>query len=448
MDLRLALAEIDFTSLQVVRARGESSIRLSRDWDEDLDWSTYAASFGLDQVPCSEPRIATGDRARKLLVEAGAESGLDRIESLMRAGGHEMISIRVHAGLGMSCINNVHSSRLGLNNGYHAIRAGGIRRHGLGEAEEEVLLDGLNLGRGMSYKNAAAQIPFGGTKMTVHCEPFALEDLSRLGFLAHCIDAGMLLTGPDMGFPPELADALRARYTHNIVGGPGGRMGPTGTPTAEGVFIAMRECARVRWGTPDLQGRRVLVQGLGAVGFPLARMVREAGAELSVADPDPDRVAAAREAFGELVVVSPSAIDSAECDVLAPCAIGGLFDEASISRLRCGILCGAANNQLIAVSRALEEALAERVVARGIVYPPEWCHNIAGVVAAFEEYAHPADASVDRIRPHLQRVCGEGIRDMLERARELGTTPTALAYSEVEGRIKGGRPRDAGARGD
>ena len=155
---------------------------------------------------------------------------------------------------------------LGLNNGYHAIRAGGVRRHEPDEPESEVHIDGLNLGRAMSFKNAAAQIPFGGNKMTVRCLPFALDDEPRLGFLAYCIDSGNFMTGPDMGFSPKLSDAMRARFTHNIMGGPGGSMGPTGTPTAEGCFMAIEQASRPGW-NGGLRGRSVAIQGLGAVGM-------------------------------------------------------------------------------------------------------------------------------------------------------------------------------------
>lgn len=270
MELHEAIGESGLTTMRLVQGAAGFDLRLSRDWDPDLRWDEYARSFFVDQVPCRGPRVLCDASARAHLEERGAGAALGRFEELMSAGRHEMVVMHVHAGLGVRTVNHVHSSAAGANNGHHAIRAGGLRRHEASEPERDVLIDGLNLGRGMSFKNAAAQIPFGGCKMTVQCEPFALDDLPRLGFLAHCIDAGHFFTGPDMGFSPELADALRARFTRNIVGGPGGAMGPTGTPTARGTFLAVRECARFRWATVDLAGKRVLVQGLGAVGLPLA----------------------------------------------------------------------------------------------------------------------------------------------------------------------------------
>jgi len=415
---------------------GSTRLLLGREYDDATDFSRYAMRFAVDQVPCTEPQLLCDGEARDLLRRADAGEALDRIETLVRAGRHEMVVLRIHARLGIRTANHVHSSVLGHDNGYHAIRAGGIRRHEPAEPELDVLVDGLNLGRGMSFKNAAAGIPFGGCKMTVQCAPVSLGDshdeLERLGFLAFCIDAGNFMTGPDMGFPTALADALQRRFTKNIMGGPAGPMGPTGTPTARGCFTAMREIAEVLWGSRDLRGRRVAVQGLGAVGLPLARSLREAGTHLIVADPDPDRVRMAREELGEIEVVAPERILEAACDILAPCALGGVLHEESIARLRCAALCGSANNQLRAVSQEEELSLAKRVSARGIVYPPEWTHNIAGVVAGFEEYVRRAEASMERVDRHMERTISTTIREQLREARATGRTETAVAYAKVE----------------
>lgn len=97
----------------------------------------------------------------------------------------------------------------------------------------------------MSYKNVAAQIPFGGCKLAVHSDVVPLNDLSKLGFLAYFIDQSKCFTGPDMGFLPEHADKLR-KFTHNIVGGIRGTMGPTGTHAAFGTFLALQQACLAR----------------------------------------------------------------------------------------------------------------------------------------------------------------------------------------------------------
>lgn len=436
VDLHRCISATGFTSLRVLRrATGGHSARLLRLWDDDLDWSDYPRGFAADEVLCPAPRMAGDAEARGVIAGAGGLHALRALERLMTAGDHEMIMMHVSTPLAMRTCNHVHASTMGANNGYHAIRAGGVRRHDADAPEAEVFVDGLNLARSMSYKNAAAEIPFGGCKMTVQVDPFGLDDAERLGFLAWSIDTGLFFTGPDMGFTPELADALRARFTRNIVGGPGGAMGPTGVPTARGTFIAMRECARAMWGHEDLSGRRGAVQGVGAVGLPLARHMKDAGMHLVIADSDPARLEAARDALGNVDVAEPGDILATECDVLAPCAVGGVLDGEAIDRLQASIVCGAANNQLRAVSRDEELALAERIADRGVMYPPEWMHNIAGVVAGFEEYARGDDADHAHLEPHLERVCGDRIRELLVLSAESGRTPTELAYDQIEARI-------------
>ncbi len=434
MELHAALSSAGLTTLRLHHARrsGASRLALSREWDPELDFARYARGFEVDQLACREPIVLGDEQARTLLTRCGASASLGLLEELVDAGRHEMVVMQVNARLGMRAVNHVHSSVLGRNNGHHAIRAGGVRRHEPDEPEASALVDGLNLGRGMSFKNAAAEIPFGGCKMTVQCAPFALGDAERLGFLAFVIDSGHFMTGPDMGFSPELADVLRAGYTRQIVGGLRGPLGPTGAPTARGTFFALCASAQFAWGSEALAGRSVAIQGLGAVGLPLARLCAQEGARLIVADPDPERLARARKQLGELTVVEPGRVLEVEADVVCPCAVGAVLDPASIARLRCRILCGSANNQLAGTSQAREIELAVAVAQRGIVYAPEWVHNIAGVVAGYEEYANGEHARLANIERHVERVCRDGVAHLLEESRASGRTPTDHAYARVE----------------
>jgi leucine dehydrogenase len=112
-----------------------------------------------------------------------------------------------------------------------------------------------------------------------------------------------------------------------------------------------------------------------------------------------------------------------------------VLDADSIDRLRCQMVYGSANNQLAAVSQAEEIALAERLAGRGVLYQPDWTHNTAGVMAGYEEYLRQAQGSLARIEPQLVRVCREGTRDLLAEHRRTGSTPTVLAYAQVESLI-------------
>ncbi len=422
---------------------GECCALARREWEPELDFARYRRDFDRTDRLAPDGAALGAEETADLYRRHDRLERLQALFALMRKGRHQMVEAWVHAGRNIRFLSNVHSSALGLDNGRHAIRGGGIRRHGLEDPEEEVLIDGLNLARGMSFKNAAARIPYGGCKACVHSDPIALDDLEALGFLAWCIDRARVFTGPDMGLSPEHADVLRRHFTRNIVGGPGGALGPTGVPTARGVFLALIEAARDHLGRDGLAGLSVAVQGLGAVGHPLASDLLAAGVErLVVADPDPKR----RDAFLQplapadltrIEVVSPEEILFVPADIVSPNALGGILGPEEIGRLGCRIVMGAANNQLRAVSQEEERELAERLAARGILYQVDWMHNGAGVMAGAEEYERQEEALAANVTARLERVCRDGVRENLAQAREQGLTPTALAYRRIEAQIYG-----------
>ena len=432
MTLREVLGAHDLTEL-VLRRTGEGHrVSAARTHDVGLDFSEFNRRFETDTLPNERPLVLDDTSTRAL---AGIGPSLALLERLLDDGRHQMAVVKLDADQQIATTLFVHTSTLGRNNGLHTIRAGGFRRHDLEEDEAEVLEDGANLARAMSYKNAAADLPLGGCKMIVHAAPIALDDSRRLGFLAYAIESGRFLTGPDMGFLPEHADAMRKRYTRHVTGGARGVLGPTGVPTALGTFLAIQEAAAVHWGSEELEGKVVAIQGLGAVGFPLARHLREAGARLVVADPSDAALARAYDDLGPLEVVPADVILETECDIFAPCAFGGVLSSTTIPKLACKMIYGSANNQLAARSMEGELELAATIAERGILFQVDWTHNTAGVMSGFEEYVHGDDAHAAHLRPRLERVCRDGTRRILERARAEGKTPTRVAYDEVEARI-------------
>jgi valine dehydrogenase (NAD+) len=180
--------------------------------------------------------------------------------------------------------------------------------------------------------------------------------------------------------------------------------GGSGDPspvTAYGVQCAMRAAAKERWGDPSLRDRRIVVQGAGHVGSRLARLLVDAGASVAVADVDAARVDLLVRELG----VEPIAADAAvldRCDILAPCALGGVVNAETVNELECEIVCGGANNQL--ASEEMDEALA----ARGILYAPDFVVNAGGILNIAEEftgYSHDrAIASTARIEGTVARV--------------------------------------------
>jgi glutamate dehydrogenase/leucine dehydrogenase len=412
--------------------------RASYEWDGSVPWKGYQKTFTFEDCLTASPRYFGHEAVLGMFRANDSEGVREEIEGLLKAGRHQGIDFLREPNLDITFMNNMHSNVLGIKNGMHAIRAGGIRRHPLTDPEMEVIVDGLNLARAMSFKNGAAKIPFGGCKCTVHSDVISMEDMERLGFLAYCLDRSRFFTGPDMGFPPELADVFHEHFTANITGGKKGPLGPTGTPTAYGVYLAIKAAAEFRYGDVHLREKRVLIQGLGAVGFPLAELlIKKERCSLIVSDVDATAVERLKETFPEatITVVAPETVLDTLADIFAPCAMGGIISEREIPRLQFDIILGSANNVLAAHSQEEEIALAERLAERGILYEVEWVHNIAGVMAGYEEYMRGKEADRARLFTHIERVCGFGVKQNLQEAKHLGITPTEYAYRQIEKKI-------------
>ncbi|MDP6342661.1 MAG: Glu/Leu/Phe/Val dehydrogenase family protein, partial [Alphaproteobacteria bacterium] len=179
----------------------------------------------------------------------------------------------------------------------------------------------------------------------------------------------------------------------------------------------------------DLAGLTVAVQGLGNVGLPLCRYLRERGAELTVADVDADRVATAEREV-QATAVAPEAIYRQPVDVFAPCALGGILNDGTIPHLAARIVCGGANNQLLSPSH--DAALA----ARGIVYVPDYLANAGGVIDFHQE---SIDDSAGAVLAAVARI-GDITRDVLAQASAAGETPLAIANRLVRRRLAAARP--------
>ncbi len=259
----------------------------------------------------------------------------------------------------------VHSTRLG--------RPLGGTRMKLYDEPEQGLRDAQRLAEGMTYKWAGIDFPLGGGKAVIALSR-PLEDserdalLERHGELLEKL-GGTFSTGADLGVGPELVDVIR-RKTRYALGYSAGDPGPY---TSLGVLSGCRAVAAVLFGSRDLTGRTVLIQGVGDVGVPLSRRLKKAGARLKLADLELARAEAQAAAVGGEVVAADRAY-SEPCDFFASCAVGGVLNAETISRLECRAVCGAANNQLEA------EEDAERLHERGILYAPDFIANAGGAI--------------------------------------------------------------------
>lgn len=426
MSLSSVLERSELTTLSVLRDGDDFVCSLAREWDREQDFAAYGRRLSSDLLPCRGPVLFGDAAARAACREQGADGALAELCDGMRRGRHELFVMRRHAGLGVEVCHFVHSTALGRQNGFHALRVGGMRRHPADSPEREALADGLNLSRAMSFKCAAAGIPFGGSKSMLRALDLRASDAARVGFVAFCVDRGQLMTGPDVGLEPELLDALAERTPHALCG-PSSPLGSTGGPTAEGVLAALGAAAEHRFGSRSMKGRRVAIQGLGAVGLELGAELAAQGALVIAADPDAERLEIARSRIPKLELTSADQILRTECDVLAPCALGGVLDARSIGQLRCAMIYGAANNQLAASSTEEELELAELLAARGVLFQPDWSYTMGGILLGWEVYQKRNLASFAKVRTDIQRAAGDGTRDLLREAARTGETPSAVA---------------------
>jgi leucine dehydrogenase len=338
----------------------------------------------------------------------------------MISHGHEQVVFVTDAPSGLRAIIAIHSTELGP-------ALGGVRFWHY-EQEAGAVLDALRLAEAMTLKAAISGLDQGGGKAVVLLDaPDAPHSEPRLRALGRAIDelGGRYLAAEDVGATPGDMDVL-AQETPWVTGvdAAAGGSGDPSPITAVGVVAAMRAVARALDGEASVKGYRVAVQGTGHVGSHLVADLTEAGASVVVADLNAERarqVASAHDAE----VVERDAILEVECDVLAPCALGGVLDQHSVPRLRCRAVCGAANNQLA------DDDVDGLLHARGILYAPDFAANAGGIINIAEEFT---GYSLDRAL--ARTACIEDtITAIFERARVENRGPARVATDMARERI-------------
>lgn len=323
------------------------------------------------------------------------------MEGLLSDWGGERLLVHHDHPSGAWILIGIHSSRLGP-------ATGGTRMQCYPDLQA-ALADVLRLSAGMTYKYAVPGFPRGGGKAVIRV-PADLEPGARGALLRRYGEligelGGMFWTGPDVGTSSADMDVIAeagAPYVFCRTPEAGGA-GTSGPLTALGVYAGIRVACQEVLGRAQLDGVRVLVQGTGSVGGKLIEHLREAGAELCFSEVDERAIEHYRDQLGLRFVPSGEVCDT-DCDVYAPCALGGVLDAETIPRLRCRIVAGGANNQLA------EEADAERIRARGIFYAPDYVVNVGGAlgITGIESMgwseAQAAERVIESVREALLRI--------------------------------------------
>lgn len=343
---------------------------------------------------------------------------------------HEQVVFGCDAPSGLRAVIAIHSTALGP-------AAGGCRVWPYARLADAVA-DALRLSRGMSYKNALAELPFGGGKAVILGEARGntRERLEAFGRLVDSL-AGRYVTAEDVG--TTTADMEQVACVTPFVSGlareSGQAGGDPGPKTALGVFLGLKAAVRYRLGRTSLEGLEVAVQGLGGVGYPLCRLLAAEGARLRVADARPAAVERLCQELGAQAVAC-EAILSEDVEVLAPCALGAVLDAHSIPRLRARVIAGAANNQLARPEDG------EALMRAGILYAPDYVINAGGIISVAREYQGGATSA--EVRVEIEKIPAR-LTEIFERARREGRPTSAVADQMAIERLaaSGRRPRQS-----
>lgn len=336
--------------------------------------------------------------------------------------GHEQVIYGRDDASGLRAIIAVHSTRLGPS-------LGGTRFFPYPD-EEAALVDVLRLSQAMSYKAAAAGLDLGGGKAVIIGDPATDKTEALLRAYGRLVDSlsGRYITACDVGtYPADMAVVGRETRWATGADPVNGGSGDSGILTAYGTFVGLQAGVEEVWGSADLNGRHVAIQGVGKVGRRLAEAIEASGGRLTVADTNPEATAWCAERLGA-EVVSAEKIHAVDADVFSPNALGGVLNDHTIPELQGRLVAGAANNQLA------ESRHAEALAGSGILYAPDYVINAGGLIQVSDEL-HRGGYSEPRARAQTGAI-GNRLRQIFALARRQGVTTAEAADRYAEQRMR------------
>jgi leucine dehydrogenase len=349
--------------------------------------------------------------------------------------GYEQVVFCSDDPTGLRAIIAIHSTALGP-------ALGGTRFYAYAR-EEDALVDVLRLAKGMTYKAAAAGLDLGGGKAVIIGDPKRMKSEALLRAYGRFVEtlSGRYITAEDVG--TALGDMDIVRRETRWVTGCSKTYGGSGDPspvTAYGVLQGMKACALEAFGSSDLAGRTVALQGVGKVGHALCGYLVQEGAKVTIGDVDVDNLARAVRDFG-VDTVGLQDVHKLEVDFFSPCALGGAVNDDTITELNCRVIAGSANNQL------QRDELADKLRSMGILYAPDFVINAGGLINVEDELRgydrERAMSRVDGIYRALQMIF------QVARQKNISTALAAEHYAEERirdiGRIRLVRVAEYGA---
>jgi leucine dehydrogenase len=349
---------------------------------------------------------------------------------------HEQVAFFCDESAGLKAIIAIHNTNRGPS-------LGGCRMWPYA-SEDEAIRDVLRLSRGMTYKCAVSNLDIGGGKSVIIGNPRTDKSEALLRAMGRSIDrlGGRYIAAEDSG--TSVPDMKIMREETPFVAGildkktrdGGMRSGDPSPATAYGTFIGIRAAAKHKLQRDDLSGLRVAIQGVGNVGFRLAKLLQEAGAQLWVTDIYEDQVKRSVDELGATAVGSEE-IYGLDVDVFAPCALGAVLNDKTIPQLHARIIAGAANNQLS------EHRHGTELMERGILYAPDYVINAGGIIDVSYERGGTYDR--DTTIKHIEGIY-DTLMEIFERAKEDGLPTNLVADQVAEERFKHKAPAPVAGR--
>lgn len=336
----------------------------------------------------------------------------------MTERGHERVCFHQDPATGLKAIIAIHNTVLG-----NAL--GGTRRWYY-ETEADALYDVLRLSQGMTYKCAAANLPVGGAKSLIMMpKPGHKATEAEARAMGRFVDTfnGVYIAAEDVGVNTQFVDwmAMETRY---VMGGEKVSTGGDPSPfTAQGIVNAMKAALRFTGRAVDFRGLTVAIQGVGNVGYNVCKILAPHGARLIVADINPANLERAVKEFNA-EVVDPAEILTVQCDILSPCALGGVVDGHIAQQLKCPIFCPGANN-------VLDDPDEDAVIlkSRGITYVPDFIANAGGVIQLAGLYLGMTTKELARRIAEIENTALEVLKDA--NARSSHAAAVALAERRI-----------------
>ncbi|WP_417364352.1 Glu/Leu/Phe/Val dehydrogenase dimerization domain-containing protein [Galbibacter sp.] len=299
---------------------------------------------------------------------------VDPVFGQLSFNDHEQIVFCHDKDTGLKAIIGIHNTVLGP-------ALGGTRMWKYAN-EWEALNDVLRLSRGMTFKSAITGLNLGGGKAVIIGDAKTQktpELMRKFGEFVNSL-GGKYITAEDVGM--ETSDMDTVREVTPYVTGISESKGGTGNPspiTAYGVFMGMKAAVNYRFGSSSMEGKKVLVQGIGHVGASLVDRLYNEGAQILISDINQERLLELSKKY-QATIVPGDEIFNHELDVYAPCALGATINDSTVKVIKTKVIAGAANNQL-----ADEKVHGNILMERGIAYAPDFLINAGGIINVYAE---------------------------------------------------------------